>query len=424
MSATVTEALLVVLCVLVQAFFAGSEMAVVSADRLVLKTRADDGHRGAARALALLERPTRFVGVCLLGANLATILGATLLTHLLHDRFGVRNELWAVVIFTPVTVICAEVVPKSLFLQHADALAPVLAAPLSVVMRVFGPVLWLGEKMEHAVLALAGVNVHEASAVKREDIRMLLDSASAGEIEAEEKEMIRRVFTFSEMRVEDAMVPLIEVAAVPADATVDEAVATMVEQGWSRMPVYRERVDDIVGVVSHEDLLFVTDGSAPVRTVARDLMFVPETTRVEDVFRRLTAKRQRLAVVVNEYGGAVGIISIEDIVEEIVGEIDDEFDGRRPLVRRTGEREWVASARAESEALEDVVGLRIPEGDYETLAGFLLAHMGHVPAVGERYNWGGWCFTVTSANERAILEVAIQPDPAGPVARGARARGE
>jgi CBS domain containing-hemolysin-like protein len=408
MSGALAEAMLVLLCIVVQAFFAGSEMAVVSADRLALQARADEGHRGAIRALRLLERPTRFVGVCLLGANLATITGASLLTHLLHT-LGHDNELLAVAIYTPLTVVLAEVVPKSVFLQHADALAPVLAAPLALVMKLGAPVLWFGEKLEHGILAMLGKRAHDPNAMNREDIRLLLDSEAAGDIQAEEKEMIRRVFSFSETRVEDAMVPLIEVQAVPADATVDEASAIMVEQGWSRMPVYRERIDDIVGVVSHHDLLFAADGAAQVLTVAHDVTFVPETTRVEDVFRRLTAKRQRLAVVVDEYGGAVGILSIEDIVEEIVGEIDDEFDGRRPLVRRTSEREWVASGRAEAEQLLDATGFRMPEGAYETVAGFLLAQMGHVPAVGEKLAWDGWVFTVTSANERAILEVTLQP---------------
>jgi putative hemolysin len=404
---TETELLLALACVLVQAFFAGSEIAVVSADRLALQARADDGDARARRALRLLERPSRFVGVCLLGANLATVTGASLVSHALH-RHGVTSELAAIALFTPITVIFAEVVPKSLFHRHANTLAPSLAAPLEWVMRGAAPILWLGETLEHAVLAMLGVRAHDPHAVKREDIRMLLETEGAGDMQAEEKEMIRRVFDFSETRVEDAMVPLIEVAAIPADSTIDEAIAVMVEQGWSRMPVYRERIDDIVGMVSHHDLLFAPEGTTHVLGVTKDVTYVPETTRVEDVFRQLTARRQRLAVVVDEYGGAVGILSIEDIVEEIVGEIDDEYDGKRPNVRRANDREWMASGRAEAEALHAVTGFAMPDGDYETLAGFLLAHMGHVPAVGERYTWGGWTFTITSANGRAILEVTMQ----------------
>ena len=139
----------------------------------------------------------------------------------------------------------------------------------------------------------------------------------------------------------------------------------------------------------------------------REVAHVPESKKVEALFYELRRKRQRLAVAVDEYGGAVGVISMEDILEEIVGDIEDEFDGRRPLVRKVGEREWIASGRVESEALRAATTFEIPEGDYETLAGFLLARLGHVPAPGEKLPWGQWVFTVTSANERAILEVSM-----------------
>jgi CBS domain containing-hemolysin-like protein len=207
--------------------------------------------------------------------------------------------------------------------------------------------------------------------------------------------------------VEDAMVPLIEVAGVPDGATCDDAAAVMVEQGYSRLPIYRKRIDRIVGLVNHHDLLFAADGKAPVTSVMHPVSFVPETKRVDELFLELRRKRQRIAVAVDEYGGAVGLISIEDILEEIVGDIEDEFDRHRPLVRKVGEREWVASGRVEAEALALHTGFEMPEGGYETLAGFLLTKLGRVPAAGERLTWGDHVFTVSLANERAILEVNI-----------------
>jgi CBS domain containing-hemolysin-like protein len=158
----------------------------------------------------------------------------------------------------------------------------------------------------------------------------------------------------------------------------------------------------------HSDLLFAPDDSQPVSTVMHEMLFVPETKRVDELFLDLRRRRARLAVAVDEYGGAVGLISIEDILEEIVGDIEDEFDRRRPLVRKIGEREWIASGRVEGEDLLTTTGFDMPEGEYETLAGFLLSQLGHVPAVGERLTWGPYVFTVALANERAILEVAIK----------------
>jgi CBS domain containing-hemolysin-like protein len=182
----------------------------------------------------------------------------------------------------------------------------------------------------------------------------------------------------------------------------------MVDQGFSRLPVYRKRVDRIVGMVMHSDLLFAPDDARPVGSVMHEVRFVPETKRVDELFLDLRRKRQRIAIAVDEYGGAVGLISIEDILEEIVGDIEDEYDRQRPLVRKVGERQWVASGRVEAEVLLETTGFEMPDGDYETLAGFLLSRFGHVPAVGERLAWGAFVFTVSLANERAILEVDVQ----------------
>lgn len=394
-------------CVVMQACFSGSEMAIVSSDRLALRARAEDGDGAAERVLRMLENPARLVGTCLIGTNMATIAGATLLAHWLEGR-GDVPPLVVVAIYTPITIMFAEMVPKSLFQQHATALAPVVARPLSALAVALTPAIWAIERVSQMFMRALGVPDAEIHTVRREDIKLLLDTATHTDIHSEEKEMILRVFHFSETTVADAMVPLIEVVGVPETATCAEAAALMVEQGFSRMPVYRRRIDRIVGQVVHSDLLFAPDDSAPVSTVMREVTFVPETQRVERLFYELRRKRQRLAVAVDEYGGAIGMISIEDILEEIVGDIEDEFDGNRPLVRRAGEREWIASGRVEGEDLKAVTGFDMPDGDYETLAGFLLARMGHVPAVGERLSYGTWVFTVTSANERAILEVSVE----------------
>lgn len=401
------ELILIAILILIQGFFSGSEMAIVSSDRLVLKNRADEGDAGAARVLKLLARPARLVGTCLIGTNLALIGGSTAAAHLLKE-FGDLPEIIVIVTFTPITIVFAELLPKSIFRAHATRIAPVVAPVLTAISIVLSPALAAVEWISRAILRALGAGETEPNTVRREDIRLLLDNAEKTDIHADEKEMILRVFHFSETLVQDAMVPLIEVIGIPETVTCDEAAALMVEAGFSRMPVFRKRIDRIVGQVMHSDLLFAADGSAPVSTVMQEILFVPETKPVDATFLDLRRKRKRLAVAVDEYGGAVGMISIEDILEEIVGDIDDEFDRRRPVVRRVGEKEWVASGRVEAEQLLASTGFSTPGGDYETLAGFLLTRFGHVPGVGERFSWGTYVFTVTLANERAILEVGIQ----------------
>lgn len=410
---TPTTALaLIPFCILVQGFFSGSEIAIVGSDRLLLRARAQDGDRGAARVLALLEHPTRLVGTCLVGTNLATIVGATLAASVFAPT-GRFAELAVVLVYTPLSIVFAELVPKSVYHQYANVLAPVVAVPLGWVGTAIRPVLWAIETATRTLMRAVGVSDAQVNTVRREDIRLLLDNAETPHLRADEREMILRVFHFSETRVRDAMVPLVEMVAVPDTATCEEAAAVMVEQGWSRLPVYRRRVDRVVGMVTHHDLLFAAAPDAPVATVMHPIPFVPESKRVDELFVELRRRRQRLAVAVDEFGGAAGLISIEDILEELVGDIEDEHDRERPLVRRVGERDWVASGRVEAEALAHHTGFDLPDGDYTTLAGFLLERLGHVPVTGERVAAGGYVFVVSLANERAILEVAIQgPDVA------------
>lgn len=401
------ELLLIVCCILLQGLFSGSEIAIVGSDRLVLRARSGNGDAAAQRVLKLLERPTQLVGTCLIGTNVATIAGATLVAHLLR-QLGNVPELLVVVVYTPLTIVFSEMVPKTIFQQYANTLAPVVSRPIAALSIVLSPVLWAIEHATRIIMNILGVKDAQVHAVRREDIQLLLDSATLTDIHDDEKEMILRVFNFSETQVADAMVPLIEVVGVPETATCGEARAVMIDQGFSRLVVYRKRIDRIVGVVMHSDLLFAPDDALPVSTVMHEVMFVPETKQVDELFVDLRRKRQRLAVAVDEYGGAVGLISIEDILEEIVGDIEDEYDRARPMVRKMGERQWVASGRVEAEDLYESTGFEMPDGDYETLAGFLLSQLGHVPAAGERLAWGGFVFTVSLANERAILEVDIQ----------------
>ncbi len=411
---------LLVVGVLVQALFAGTEISLMGADRLVLRARADEGDAAALRVLTLLERPARLVSTCLVGGAFGSVFAATVVTDM-AAHFTANPTLAAAIVFPPIAIIFCELIPKALFHQYATVLAPRLIVPLLAMSTLLRPLLWVTEHITRGLSRAFGVKDGDGHAgVRREDIQLLLDTSPSADIQAEEREMILRVFNFSETLVQDAMVPLIDVVSIPETATVAEAIVLAAEQGFSRLPVYRKRVDRMVGVVTHSDLLFAPDPAASVGSVMHEVVFAPESKRIDKLFLELRRRRQRLAIAVDEYGGGVGVISIEDILEELVGDIEDEFDRRRPLIRRTGEREWTASGRLESEALKATTGFELPEGDYETVAGFVLSCLGHVPAVGEHVTHSGWRFEVGKANERAILELNISgpPDKAPQAVRG------
>jgi len=396
-----TTFLLLGVVVTLQGFFSGSEIALVSADRIRLQAEAQGGRIGARTALALLARPTRTLGACLLGTNLCVIAAATLGAGVVAEYFG-APEWVAALIVTPITLTFGEMVPKAVYQHHADRIAPVVALPLQVFGQILWPVLKVFELIGRAFEREGDTHV------SREDIRLLLEGAKEEALTASDKDLIRRVFAFSEARVLDAMVPLIDIVGVPEETTIADTAARMTASGHSRVIVYRERIDRISGIVFHHDVLATEDWSRPVSTIARAPLFVPELKSVEELLPAMRDQHHQIAVAVDEYGGSVGIITVEDVLEELVGEIEDETDQARSLVRRVSEREWLAPGRAEREHLEQACGLRLPDGEFETLAGFMLGELGRVPARGERLEWGGFLLVVSKATDRAILEVSVR----------------
>lgn len=405
---TAVAAVGVLVCLGAQAFFSGSEMAMVSADRLSMRTRADEGQSGAALTLQLLAREDRLLGTCLIGTNLSLVTGTTLVSLILgwwHIELG----LGAVLVYTPIALIFGETLSKTVFQHHADRLAPVVAYPLRWSQLLFLPGLVLVGAWSHALDALLGRG--QRAPVQREEIVDLLDDASpGGDIDPEDRRLIRNVFDLSDTAIEDVMTPLVRVHAVEVGATVAQATAIAVESGHSRLPVYQDRIDNVVGIVHVRALLFAGAREDPVQGSMEPPFFVPESKRVDDLLTEMRQRRDPLAVVVDEWGGSVGVVTIEDLLEEVVGEIHDERDANEPDIQRLTDREWRVPGFVEVDELEHALGIELPPGDYETVAGYLLAAIGRIPRSGETILVEDLTFHVEDASDRAILCVRLLLD--------------
>ena len=405
---TLAVAVGAVICLAAQAFFSGSEMAMVSADRLALRTRAAEGQGGAALTLQLLAREDRLLGTCLIGTNLALVTGTTLVAVAL-GWWEVELGLGAALIYAPVALVFGETLSKTVFQHHADRLAPLVAFPLRTVQIVLTPALWAVGAWSRALDTLLGRSQRDP--VQREEIVGLLGDGDSGEIDEEERRLIRNVFDLSDTPVEDVMTPLVHVHAVEVGATVAQATALVVESGHSRLPVYKDRIDNIVGVIHVRALLFAGRGGDPVEAVMEPVVFVPESKRVDDLLTEMRQRRDPMAVVVDEYGGSVGLVTIEDLLEEVVGEIHDERDRDVPAIQKLGEREWGMPGAAEIDELIEVLDHPLPEGDYETIAGLVLAALGRIPRTGETVKVGALTLHVEEASERAILMLRLVLPP-------------
>jgi CBS domain containing-hemolysin-like protein len=293
-------------------------------------------------------------------------------------------------------------VPKILYRHYADALAPRLARPLRFAQQALWPALFLVSRWSAVLRRMLGA---AESKMRREDIVQLLHQE--GSIDPEDRDLIRRLLEMSETPVEEAMTPLVDVQAVPEEATVGQAIAVVLSAGHSRLPVYRERVDNIVGMVDHRDLLFAETDDQKIGNLTKPIRFVPDSKRIDELLREMKDAGESFAAVVDEYGGSVGIVTMEDLFEQVIGDIEDERDLQGPAIRQLSEREWRVPARTPIEDLESAIGRKVPAGDYETVAGMLLAVSGRIPETGSVVRIGRVTVFVEAASERAVHLVRV-----------------
>jgi CBS domain containing-hemolysin-like protein len=400
-----------VACIAAQAFFISAEVALSACDRGALHARAAAGGRRAARAERMLAVPQVTLATTLVGANLATLV-AVLVVGL---QLGFRGTplLWAPLIAVPPLLVLGHLVPKAIVQAHADRLVDLLANPLRLASFVLRPLV-LGVGGFAALLTKLARTDRKKAFVTRDELALLIESepqSDKPEISAEEREMIANVFELSEYKVGELMVPLSEVTALPEDTAVGEAALEVADKQHSRMPIYRSRVDDVVGIVHVFDLLQAASGKISAKIVA-DLahppLYVPETMKASDLLVQLQSEKQHLAIVVDEYGGAVGIVTIEDLLETIVGEIEDEYDTEASPIRAEGPNAWRVEARTSVARLNTQLELGLPESeDYETIAGLLIERMRRIPNRGEVVSIGALTVEVLEATDRAIEAVRI-----------------
>jgi CBS domain containing-hemolysin-like protein len=407
-----TLVIVLLACVLAQAFFVSAEVALGACDRHALHARAAGGRASSSLVERMLAVPQITLATTLVGANLATLVAVVLLGEALAIHG--TSPLWAPLIAVPPMLVLGHLVPKAIVQAHADKVVDLLANPLRLASWVLRPLVALVGGYA-ALLTRVTRTDREKAFVTRDELALLIESepqSDKPDISADEREMIANVFELSEYQVGALMVPLSEVTALPEDAPIGEAALEVADKQHSRMPIYRSRVDDVVGIVHVFDILQSATGKSTAKTVAELAhvpLYVPVTMKASDLLVQLQTEKQHLAIVVDEYGGAVGIVTIEDLLEIIVGDIDDEHDTAEPSQIKT-ERPgvWRVEARTPIARLNAELGISLPESDsYETIAGLLIEKFRHIPDKGESLTLGTLIVEVVEATDRAIEVVRI-----------------
>ncbi len=395
---------------LMEGFFSGSETAIVNCDKLKIQSRAAEGRRGARLVQKMLEEPEWLLGTTLVGTSLAAVTCTVLLALQLMGTYDAqRGEFYAILIMSPLALFWGQILPKTFFRQKADALAPRVIYILWLASKVFSPILWFITTVPRFYPWWRKRDTETAMGVlRRDDLKLLLNMPQPGsDIEVEERKMVDRLIDLPDKKVNEVMIPLVEVSAVPETASWEQAVQLLVARGHSRLPVFRERIVHMVGILHHFDLLLAPDRSGGITSLVRPAFFVPETKRVYGLLLQMKKSGNNMAIAVDEYGGATGIITLEDILEEIVGEIEDEYDRQKLLYRKIGPSSYLIDARTEIDQLNEKLSLQIPEGDYETLGGFLMTRMGRIPKDGEVVRLQNLAMTVEKATPRSVQTVRL-----------------
>ena len=410
---------LIVLAVLITGFFSAAEMAFIGANRVRLRHLAEAGNRTAARYLEAFRRPERLLSTAMMGVTIAHITASSIATWALLPFVGHLAALLVTLGLTPLLLIFGEVIPKAVAREWATALILKLFRPIELASMILSPLTWAANALVGRMLALLGQRRSSARQfVSREELKLLLQmEPEEADVTTSEAEMIDKIFDLGDTAVREVMVPLVDVVTLPDTATPDEAVRLVGERGFSRIPVFTDHVFNIVGVVTAMDLLRRGAEATTLRSLMRPATYVPETKPIDDLLRDMQKARLQLVVVVDEYGGAVGIVTVEDIVEEVVGEIQDEHDRTPDTVDRLPDGSYRVAGRTGIDELNEALEWDLPKGDFETVAGLVLATLHRLPHVGEVLHVGRYTLTVLETDRRRVLSVRITPaEPSGEVA--------
>jgi putative hemolysin len=422
--------LLIFLLVLGNALFVAGEYALVSARRSRLTERADAGSRGARAALRLMDTPVVFISTVQVGITVFGIAMGAVGTPLLESYFdpivaaGIAFTI-AFLILTYLSVVLGELVPKAIALQRAEFLAVVLAPPIELLARSAKPIVWLLQVSANAITRLfgiqpapSGVTVHT-----EEDIRTIVaEGRQTGGVEEVEEELIYKVFDFAEKEAHDVMVPKPEVVMISVDLPAEECLDAIVDSPYTRYPAYRNSVDEIVGILHVRDLFKALYDRGIENVMIEELLrtpyFVPETKDLAALLAEFRKTNQHMAIVVDEYGSFQGIVTLEDLLEEIVGEIEDEYDLPDESLQRIDDRTVRVDGTFPIDDFNEQFQTELPQEDYHTLAGFVFGALGRAPEQNDEVQWNGLRFRVVEIDGARIEQLDVEFLPEEPQAEG------
>lgn len=427
------EILVLFILIMLNGFFAASEMALISLNDNKIKAMAEEGDKKAIQINNLLKEPSKFLATIQIGITLAGFLASAFaadtfaekLVYLIRSTGITTSEVWLknismifiTLILSYITLVFGELVPKRIAMKKAESIAEFVVGPISVLFIIASPFVKLLSLSTNFFVKLVGIDPYEEDdTITEEEIRMMIEiGEEKGTIDYIEKEMLNNIFEFDDKTVADIMTHRMDIAAIPIEASLAEIIELINREGFTRFPVYEGGIDNIVGILHAKDIIKsididkIKEANFKVRDLIRPPYFVPSSKKTDELFRELQKNKVHMAIIIDEYGGTAGLVTMEDLIEEIVGNILDEHDEEEKNIEKQDENTFIINGRVNLEVVGDLFDVKLPIDEYETLNGFIIGQLGRIPQQGERpeIEYNGLMFKVEEVKDKKITKVKV-----------------
>ena len=403
---------LLIVLLLGSGFFSASETSLMSLSKIRIRYMEEEGVKGAKLVSSLIEKSSDLLSSILVGNNVVNIAATSVSTSLFISIFGDGGVAIATAVMTVLVLIFGEITPKTIAANSPEKIAVIVSKPISIIMKITKPIVWVFNLLTGIIFKIMGIeNDGVKPFITEEELKAMVNvSHEEGVLEIEEREIINNVFQFGDMQAKEAMIQRLDMVAVNIEDSYDEIIELFKSEKLSRLPVYQESIDDIVGILNIKDIIFLSDEEIEnfdIKDYVREAFFTYEFKKITQLLEEMKKEKSQMAIVVDEYGGTAGLLTIEDLVEVIVGDIDDEYDEEEEEIVKVSDNEYLVEGSTKISDVNEQIGINFESDEFDSIGGFIIGYLKRIPEENELIEVGNVKFSVESIDKNRINKIRI-----------------
>ena len=411
-TANILQIGLLVVLLLGSGFFSASETSLMSLSKIRIRYMEDEGVKGAKLVGSLIEKSSDLLSSILVGNNIVNIAATSVSTSLFINIFGDGGVAIATAVMTVLVLVFGEITPKTIAANSPEKVAVVVSKPISIIMKITKPIVWVFNLLTGIIFKIMGIdNDGVKPFITEEELKAMVNvSHEEGVLEMEEREIINNVFQFGDMQAKEAMIQRLDMVAIDIEDSYDEIIELFKSEKLSRLPVYQESIDDIVGILNIKDIIFLSDEEIEnfdIKDYVREAFFTYEFKKITQLLEEMKKEKSQMAIVVDEYGGTAGLLTIEDLVEVIVGDIDDEYDEEEEEIVKVSDNEYLVEGSTKISDVNEQIGINFESDEFDSIGGFIIGYLKRIPEENELIEVGNVKFSVESIDKNRINKIRI-----------------